>query len=465
VKLPETLALNAFTGEGAVAGAVADQAERWGSLGTPFQKLAPMAPAAPVDLADWRHPCVGWGIVLPERDERPASEKGRAVDAPIPIQRLLEDRPDAPVLRYRRSDLGVSRLIRYFPDGSCQEPEIGLSKFGVERGRLPLYLLIVGSPAEIPWRLQYSLNRRHRVGRLDLPEAGLHNYVEALLSDWADVSSDPARPLLWSVNNDSITNKMETTIVSQVEQALRSDPDRELTVNWVRGESATCPGLTDALQRAKPSVIVTSSHGKTGPLNDASAMRATLGLPVDINQQTLDIDTLLGSWDPSGAIWLDQACCSAGSDSETSYARLLQAGSPALEVLNAVAQLGAATAPLPSRLLGVAQPLRAFVGHVEPTFDWTLLAQHTGQYLTGPLVDAVYPNLFLRWPLGMALDGYYRGVGDLYSKLNDARQQIDNGVAGARVEATYYRLTATDRESMVILGDPTTVIPLLPSQR
>ena len=121
--------------------------------------------------------------------------------------------------------------------------------------------------------------------------------------------------------------------------------------------------------------------------------------------------------------------------------------------------------PLPSRLLGEPKPLRAFIGHVEPTFDATLLAEGTGQYLTPPLVAAVYPNLFLRWPVGFALGEYYRGVGVLYGKLSDARDEINRRVAGAREAATYYRLTATDRESLVILGDPTAIIPALPSQR
>ncbi len=127
--------------------------------------------------------------------------------------------------------------------------------------------------------------------------------------------------------------------------------------------------------------------------------------------------------------------------------------------------LGAATAPLPTRLLGAKKPLRAFIGHVEPTFDWTLVAGDTGQFLTPPLIDAVYPRLYRKEPVGLAFDDYYRGVGVLYGKLEDARKAIDRGTAGARDLATYYRLTASDRESLVILGDPTVVIPPLPSQR
>jgi hypothetical protein len=469
VTLPSKLTLNAFAGGNAdVSGTLADRADRWGSQGASLERQQPLAPAAPADLADWSCPDVGWGVVLADRDDLSAPEKARALDAPEPIRRLLDARAGAPVFRYRR-DLGTAKLARYFLDGTRQDPEIGLSKFGTAKGRLPLYLLIVGTPAEIPWRLQYSLNRRHHVGRLDLPEAGLANYVSALLSGWAGMDSDPTKPLLWSVGNDPMTRTMEVTIVSQVNDALARD--NELASAWICSAQATAPSLVDALAKTRPALVLTSSHGMTGPLEDASAMAATLGLPVDVNRQVLDLDALLEAWEPSGAVWYAQACCSAGSDDGTSYEGLLGDGSRALEVLRAVGDLGASTAPLPARLLGAPRPLRAFVGHVEPTFDWTLSDVYTGQQLTGSLVEAVYPNLFRRsnlfrrWPVGMAFDEYHRGVGVLYGKLRDARDDIDKLVAGARDAATYYRLTATDRESLVILGDPTAAVAPLPSQR
>ena len=166
----------------------------------------------------------------------------------------------------------------------------------------------------------------------------------------------------------------------------------------------------------------------------------------------------LDAWAPGGGVWYSQACCSAGSNEGTSYAGLLEERSEADRVVRAVGDLGASVAPLPTRLLGAEKPLRAFVGHVEPTFDWTLIAGDTGQFLTAPLVDAVYPNLYRSWPVGLAFDDYYRGVSELYGKLEKARRGIDTLVGGAREAATYYRLTATDRESLVILGDPTVVI-------
>jgi hypothetical protein len=403
MKLPATLALSAFIGESVgVSGAIAATGNRWGGRGEPLRRQAPLAPDAQVNLADWSHPDVGWGLVLPDRDDLSAQDKARGIDAPEPIHQLLAARPEAPVLRFR-TDLGTRKLARYFADGGRQDPEIGLRPFGVGKGRLPLYLLIVGSPTEIPWQLQYSLNRRHHVGRLDLPAEGLANYVTALVTDWKGLESDPAKPLVWSVSFDTMTQKMHATVALQIHDALTKDDEIGSSTGWLQADAATHAGLIDALKTTRPSLIVTSSHGKTGPLDDQATMRATLGLPVDVNRDTLDPDALLRDWSPSGAVWYAQACCSAGSNDGTSYESLLDGDSLAAKVVRGVAELGPSVAPLPSRLLAARKPLRAFVGHVEPTFDWTLIMPDTGQYLTAPLVGSMYPELYRRRPRGRAL--------------------------------------------------------------
>ncbi|MER5326907.1 hypothetical protein [Streptosporangium roseum] len=424
-------------------------------------KQAPLAPSPEICPTRWAHPDIGWGVVLADRDDVPPVDKARGMDAPEPIRKLIAARGGAPVLRYRR-ELGNEKLARYFENGSRQDPEIGMTPFGTCRGRLPLYLLICGTPTEIPWSLQYSLNRRHHVGRLDLCEEGLANYVNALLSGWAGMGADATSAVVWSVTGDSMTYKMDVTIARPIHTEMTTD--NELTVTRLQGDDATHHALMTALEKEKPGVVVTSSHGKTGPLDNLKAMRTTLGLPVDAEWSTLDIGQLLRQWNPYGAVWYAQACCSAGSDDGTSYAGLLEQNSLAERVLHAVGSLGACVAPLPTALLGAPTPLRAFIGHVEPTFDWTLLAQGTGQFLTTSLVEAIYPRLYRRYPIGFAMNPHYRGVGELYSKAATARRGINTMASGAREEATYYRLTATDRESLIILGDPTVTIPPLPSQ-
>ena len=65
-------------------------------------------------------------------------------------------------------------------------------------------------------------------------------------------------------------------------------------------------------------------------------------------------------------------------------------------------------------------------------------------------------------PIGLALDRYYDEVGTLFRMWDRHRQDAGNLEPGARSAAVDARLTAQDRESLVILGDPTTVPIALP---
>jgi len=192
------------------------------------------------------------------------------------------------------------------------------------------------------------------------------------------------------------------------------------------------------------------------------ALQAELGMPVDQNHHVVHPSDLLSDWQPDGAIWFAQACCSAGADCPTAYAGLFEAGSELDDVLTGIAGLGAVTGPLPRALLGAAKPLRAFVGHVEPTFDWTLSFPPNRQVLTSSLVRALYDRLCSSQPVGLAMGAHYQAIGGLLQSYTQARRTWE-GLVGAAAKPSldmlvYSRLTAHDRASTVILGDPTVAI-------
>jgi hypothetical protein len=118
---------------------------------------------------------------------------------------------------------------------------------------------------------------------------------------------------------------------------------------------------------------------------------------------------------------------------------------------------------LPRQLLGAEKPLRAFIGQVEPTFDWTLRQPETGQVLTASLQNALYQRMHRARPepVGLAFEDCYRHVGELLAQWNQALRQIAKGNPEASLAALRSQLTALDRQSMVILGDPTACLPPL----
>jgi hypothetical protein len=114
-------------------------------------------------------------------------------------------------------------------------------------------------------------------------------------------------------------------------------------------------------------------------------------------------------------------------------------------------------------LLGREKPIRGFLGHVEPTFDWTLRDAETGQGLGGMIVTGISTNLYAGQPLGYALHDYRSGVGVLHSDWQTLNDRLNNADTTVREALTRTRLTALDRQSLVLLGDPTATLPDLAS--
>jgi hypothetical protein len=411
------------------------------------------------DLKQWADPEVGWGLILPDNPALTVPQRAAADDAPEPIRRLLAYRKGV-VLRWS-SDLPVRKVRRYYANGTVNDPDIALAPRGTGPGKIPRYLLICAPPSVIPWRAQYRWNAVAFTGRLDLDGAALKNYVDAVVSDWNGLGGVAQNSVTWAVDHGGadITHLMRTVVAKKLVTSLQANPNIGANAVFLDGETAPVTGadLIAALVQHRPSLVVTSSHGMTGPLTDVPLMRAQLGVPVDANQKLLDSAALLAQWSPDGAVWYSHACCSAGSDTETSFDGLVATGSFAEQVVKGVAACGALTAPLSKALLGVPRPLRAFIGHVEPTFDWTLRDPTTGQVLTSPLIEALHNRLYSLMPVGYAFQDLYGKAAQLELIHQQAKNKF-NGGADTLAEALATRLIAQDIENLVILGDPAAVL-------
>jgi hypothetical protein len=121
------------------------------------------------------------------------------------------------------------------------------------------------------------------------------------------------------------------------------------------------------------------------------------------------------------------------------------------------AACGARIAPFPRALLGKEKPLRAFVGHVERTFNWTLQDPETKQVLSHTIVACLYNRLYQvdqRAPLGWALAPVFAESGAFFGSFAPGKFAPED----RDTLAIYRRLVAMDRQSLVILGDPTVSI-------
>ena len=465
------IGINAWTGTTSPRSPFVDARDGWAVATSPLRAQQSAAPHPPGPEA-WQDPRIGWGLVLPYRPGLTPEQLGTADDAPEPIRALLAARPASRVLRYRPGTANSDWVLHDYLGAAS--PMIATAPEGIAPGCIPGYLLIAASPAEVPWLLQYELNVVRRVGRLDLPPEGLANYVQALLSGWSDCQTRYDSPLVWATDHGGgdITSLMRDVVAEPIYAAYRADQDGDMS-NAVfldgRGGDATGAALAAALAAQRPSVVVTSSHGQTGPADRPEEMLALLGALVDADHQAVSPATLLAGWQPAGAVWFAQACCSAGSESPSLYRGLFDEAAAVGRVLEQVAALGARVAPLPQALLGAPAPLRAFIGHVEPTFDWTLVYPPTRQWLSSSLVELMYTGVCSGRPVGLALDEarLYDAVGSLLiGHLREvSRYASASGRPARRTaldKALYSKVTAFDRASTVLLGDPTVAIPLPP---
>jgi hypothetical protein len=415
------------------------------------------------DLRDWRNPKIGWGVVLPENENLSPGERASPLELPDKVQHIISER-NGVVLRYR-ADLAPEKIARYYPgEGGQQDPVAIGSEIGVEVGEIPLYLLILASPEQIPWRHQYLMASTRLVGRLDLPPDALENYFTHLHTGWAGSQIKPLAPLLWSVDwEGDITALLRQMVAEPAYATYRTDDT--LDPMYLHGSGATSGALMDALQSRRPGMIVTTSHGATSPLDDVAALRASVGLPVDQDRKLLDSTALLKGWQPDGSIWYAHACCSAGTDAQTSYSGLFDPMGDVDRILQGTSQAGSRVAPLPTALLSAEKPARAFIGHVEPTFDWPLQDPETGQPLSLPFSDALTKKLYAtrRYPVGAAFQQIQALSSAQFKAWQFAKDDAQRATDAAsrqrkREMALRAQLGGLDWQGVVILGDPTVAI-------
>jgi hypothetical protein len=452
---PSEVRINAWTGEEAARAPLPPvSAEDWVLSNAPPRIRAFLAPPPPADPRNWADPRVGWGLILPQNAAMPDPIRQ------FVNERKIENKP-APVFRFKPG----AREFQFLFRDDVPVP-IDMAPPGVAVGALPRYLLIYGTPEQIPWELQYVLNGVCNVGRLSLTGTALENYIAALLNGFKDDAAEARNSVTWAVDHgsDDITRLMRAAIAQKVHDQLASDSDLGNNATYIDGSqnaSATGAALAQALASNRPGLIVTTSHGQTGPLTDVEKMRTNLGLLVDNQRKLVRSEDLLGGWKPGGAVWYAHACCSAGCDSSTLFNGLVPAGSPVDRVLKGVAACGARVSPLPEALLGASRPLRAFIGHVEPTFDWTLRQVLTGQFLTWPIQESLYNNFFQPGQtVGLAFRSLYDRLKGMYGVYDAESRKFSVG-QDTKASMLLSLLLIRDVKSMVILGDPAVIVPQL----
>jgi hypothetical protein len=210
--------------------------------------------------------------------------------------------------------------------------------------------------------------------------AALERYVMALLGEWDRPSPAHAQAVVWATDHTPTDISRLVRLVVAVPVVAAYQADADITVQSRGVGDATATQVAGALAAQPPDVIVTTTHGFTGPVDAPDRERSAGSWTSTSSPPTVQTARRVAA---GRRHLVCHACCGAGSDSPSTFTGLFERDSSLDRMLTEVAGLGRLVAPLPTAPLSAPRPLRAFVGHVEPTYDWTIRDQPS-QHASSP---------------------------------------------------------------------------------
>jgi hypothetical protein len=387
-----------------------------------------------------------WGLVVPHDLD------GAVLEALEPLLALR---------REQAGDLYKQLVVDPGEDKDRFLRRHGMGPSPADPRKVPYYLLIVGSPEQIPFSFQYQLDVSYAVGRLDFdtPEEYGAYAAAVVAAEAAELAPADRRIHLFGVRNpgDTPTALSAARLVAPLAEELR-----ELAAGWAvtadLGPPATKQRLHDLLaQDSAPPVLFTASHGVSA--SDAE-QRETQGAllcqdwPGPLQRPgRLREDHYLAGCD----IALDRpvrtrvvfsfACYGAGTPQISDFADGAATSRPVLAERSFVARL-------PQRLLGnPAGGILAFVGHVDRAWSCSFLWQGTDPQITA------FTSAILALLDGVRLGHAMEDMSSRYAELStELTSRIDAHRKTGRViddqELVGLWTANNDARSYVVLGDP-----------
>ncbi len=456
----------------------------WGPLLAALQKWLNVLSnfVGTLGVVPWVNPLklseAGWGIIFPQTMPQERVEAIRTALAPL---LALREQQAGSLYKVYTGKAGYlpgedarAFLRRYHTDPSqpANPPETGM----------PYYLLLVGSPEEIPFEFQYSLEVQYAVGRIDFDDiAGYHTYARSVVAAEQEDFRLAPEATFFAVSHpgDEATQLSAKHLITPVSERLKKrldaaqsqaaqdarPPDWQITV--IPPEQATRANLLTTLTREKaPAVFFTASHGMQFDSGDPVLQRANQGAIVCADwrgpaekqvlpEYYLSGDVLAAQDDANllGTIAFLFACYGAGTPKIDDYYRqdFMDKG----EVIAEQPFIAA----LPKAMLSLSKGgALAVVGHVERVWSLSYLGpeQRVGlgearrdEHLA--VFEAMLHRLLQGHPLGEVMDYFGARYAALSTELTAAFD--------AFTDPDEYQLaelwTANhDARGYIVIGDP-----------
>ena len=409
----------------------------------------------------------GWAIVFPfvRKGSEAASHQAAIREALGPLLALRRAQAARRDDRRYRECVGPDA---YRPGETKQQflTRMGAGTGPVDPGKFPYYVLLVASPEEIPYRMQYQLDVQYAVGRIHFDTVEEYARYAANVVD-AETRPGPAvrTVALWGVENpdDRATRASARHLIAPLADYLQRAPADRWQVTRFLGEDATKARLAALLGSDAPSLLVTASHGIGFPAGDPR-QRSDQGALVcqdwagpHAGSLTADHyfagDDLAADADLGGLVGFHFACFGAGTPRHDDFSR--KGDAPALVDIAPHAFV----ARLPQRMLGRARGALACIGHVDRAWCSSFLQadpRHAGAVTAQLAVfESTLQRLIDGRCVGHAMDHfdlrYAELASDLATRIEDATKY---DVAVDDHELAQLWIYANDARDYAVIGDP-----------
>lgn len=333
----------------------------------------------------------------------------------------------------------------------------------------PYYLLIVGSPEEIPFRFQYQLDVQYAVGRIYFDT--LSEYAQYARSVVAAEKGDvklSRRAVFFGVQNqdDVATERSARDLVQPLADEMRAEKRAGgWTIDTVIGEGSNKQRLSRLLGgNETPALLFTASHGVEFDSGDPLQLK---------HQGAILCQDWPGIREWHGPITPDLYF---SSDDVGDDARLLGtiafcftcfgAGTPRLDDFPHRKGVRQSIAPqafvsrLPQRLLGHPKGgALAVIGHVDRAWTFSFSDVRGGLQIE-TFQSTLRRLMFGGAPIGWALEFFNDRYAELASGLTEDLENARWGATLDDLEMSTKWTEHNDARSYIVLGDPAVRLPL-----
>lgn len=420
-----------------------------------WQALSQPHLALPIDVDPANLQQTGWAIVF-FKDEAPAV---KAALAPLIEHRRLQVGNDAKlkVLEYRAGEKRETWLARH-----------GIGIGSVRPEKVPYYLLLVGSPENIPFLFRHQLGVEYGVGSLHFETAEEYSRYAASVIAYETQGDLPTakEALFFAVRHpfDPATQLSADRMVKPLSEPSEENENKPLAEKYgfrtrkLFGADATKSALAAALspppEEKPPSFLFTASHGMgfpAGHANQRSGQGALLcqewpGFGAVKPEHYFAAGDIPATARLHGMISFHFACYGAGTPANDRFIHEPGEAPPPIAPQPFIAALPQALLAHPG---GSAL---ACIGHVERAWGYSIVTPKAGAQLL-PFENAI-GRILKGEPVGLAMKDFYERYASLSVSLSSMLEQISFGATVEDSELTSAWIARNDAEGYLILGDP-----------